>query len=492
MCIFQYIVCICTAMGNSDVSKKTAKKGSGSLLFKVAVGVAILGVLLHLRGYHIPTSIVTLMMTAQTGIHGFYGAGLFLQESVTSHPPSTFIPLGYWNSLQLKMIYVARYVMKDNFIFEEWMNDIHSVILRDFEARGLQKDQDVEFSIPTYEYETADLKYLFDEYVMTGRPVVIRNVDVKAMKWSAEVLKERFGSFETPMRCMNGSVVKQTLGQYVDSKHDTENPACYFDNNANLFEAFPELTEELEVEKFGLLMGGKETPRGEKPDKFLFAQMFLSVFQDTGALFHCANYNNLFYMIRGRKKWTFVDPANSFLIYPFFNSMFKDSKSWLTWQVIHSENAPEIISQYFPLYRYAPKLILELQPGDLLMNPPWNWHMVENSGEESIGIATRWKFPSSFFTLHYTNALFSFLQFISEDFFTFMYRRIASLKFGFAEFVYAPTSHGDLDSALNFGKLGSVYKKYDFVKHVATPTQWVEYIAYLNRTGELTKLQNEN
>lgn len=476
---------------SADKNKKSSKgKGGRGPFFKMAVAVAILGVLLHLRGYHIPTTIVTLIMTAQTGIHGFYGAGLWLQESLTSHPPSTFVPLGYWNSLQLKMIYVSRYVMRDNFIFEDWMNDVHQVILKDFEARGLKKDQDVEFAIPSFEYKDADLKFLFEEYVMTGRPVVLRNVNVKAMQWTADNLKERFGSFETPMRCMNGSVVKQTLGQYVDSR-EKEDPPCYFDNNANLFEAYPEMTEELEVDKFAVLMSGKEAKAGEKPEKFLFAQMFLSVFQDTGALFHCANYNNLFYMIRGNKRWTFVDPANSFLIYPFFNSMFKDSKSWLTWQVVHSENSAEIIQQYFPLYRYAPKLVLDLKPGDMLMNPPWNWHMVENSGHESIGIATRWKFPSSFFTLHYTNTLFSFLQFISEDFFTFMYRRIASLKFGFDEFVYAPTSHGDLDTALNFGKLGSVYKKYDFVKHVATPTQWVEYINYLNRTDTLSQLQKE-
>jgi hypothetical protein len=480
-------------MAGAGVSKKEGAKTGGSgggLLMKMAIGVALLGAALHLRGYHVPTTIVTLIMTAQTGIHGFYGAGLWLQESLTSHPPPTFVPLGYWNSLQLKMIYVSRYFARDNFLFEDWMSDIHATILRDFEARGLQKDQDVEFAIPSYEFKDADLKFLFDEYVMTGRPVVLRNVNVKAMHWTADILKERFGSFETPMRCMNGSVVKQTLGQYVDSR-EKEDPPCYFDNNANLFEAYPEMTEELEVDRFGLMMGGKETPRGEKPDKFLFAQMFLSVFQETGALFHCANYNNLFYMIRGNKKWTFVDPSNSFLIYPFFNGMFKDSKSWLTWQVIHADNATDIIAKYFPLYRYAPKLILELKPGDLLMNPPWNWHMVENSGDESIGIATRWKFPSSFFTLHYTNALFSFLQFSSEEFYTFMYRRIASLKFGFDAFVYAPTSHGDLDVALNFGKLGSVYAKSEFVKNVATPTQWVEYIAYLNKTDALSKLQGQ-
>ena len=68
--------------------------------------------------------------------------------------------------------------------------------------------------------------------------------------------------------------------------------------------------------------------------------------------------------------------------------------------------------------------------GDLLINPPWNWHMVENMDEESIGIATRWQMP---YMIPYTNGLFSFLQFTSSDLATFFYRRIVSL----AVFLYS-------------------------------------------------------
>jgi len=159
-------------------------------------------------------------------------------------------------------------------------------------------------------------------------------------------------------------------------------------------------------------------------------------------------------MVEGKKTWTFVDPSNSFLIYPFFNTLMKDSKSWLTWVVTHSENSQNLIAEHFPLYRYVPKYVFTLEPGDLLINPPWNWHMVENSGEESIGIATRWMMASPW---PYTNGLFSFLQFTSHEFTKFVYRRVAAMR-GQGDFVYKPTAHGDLDTALNFGKVGTVYK----------------------------------
>ena len=264
--------------------------------------------------------------------------------------------------------------------------------------------------------------------------------------------------------------------RYVASKTNKAKP-CYFDNNANIFEEYPELEAELEVFKFSEHMSGIKGTKGVKPEKYLFSQMFMSVFDTTGALFHCANYNNLFFMIKGRKKWTFVDPSNSFLLYPFFNTLMKDTKSWLTWHVVHSENSKELISTMFPLYRYVPKYEFTLEPGDLLINPPWNWHMVENKDEESIGIATRWMMAS---WVPYTNGLFSFLQLTSVDFSKFIYRRVASMK-GQGTFFYTPTAHGDLDSALNFGNRGSVWRKREFTKKIMTNSQWEDYEKFLRK-----------
>jgi hypothetical protein len=63
-------------------------------------------------------------------------------------------------------------------------------------------------------------------------------------------------------------------------------------------------------------MSGQRGVEGTFPKGYLFSQIFMSVHEATGALYHAANFNNLFYMIQGKKKWTFVDPSNSFLMYP--------------------------------------------------------------------------------------------------------------------------------------------------------------------------------
>ncbi len=49
--------------------------------------------------------------------------------------------------------------------------------------------------------------------------------------------------------------------------NESRSTDCYFDNNANIFEAFPSLEEEIEVQKFSEHMSGVKTEMGKKPSK---------------------------------------------------------------------------------------------------------------------------------------------------------------------------------------------------------------------------------
>mmetsp|Transcript_6066 Transcript_6066/g.9163 ORF Transcript_6066/g.9163 Transcript_6066/m.9163 type:complete len:477 (+) Transcript_6066:92-1522(+) len=453
-------------------------------LMKFAVGVALLAIALQLYGFHMPSLMAMAGVQLIQGIHGLYGFGLILHEPLSAVPISDYVPLGYMNSLKLKGIYCMRYWMKDNFLFENELAEIHKDILADFERRGVPKGADNVYEIPNFRMDEIDGLTFFNDYVKMGRPVILKSVlDIPAMSWTPDNLAERVGDFNTSTRCMDGTVRHWTLAEYVSSRSDPEHP-CYLDNNANIFEKKPFLEDELELWRFSKHMSGiPATSRASMPRNYLFSQMFMSVFDTTGALFHCANYNNLFMMIHGRKKWTFVDPSNSFLMYPMMNGLFKDSKSFLTWMVMHGNNSDAIIDEHFPLYRYAPKYEYTLEPGDMLLNPPWNWHMVENLDKESIGIAQRWRMASVW---PYTNALFSFLQFSSWEFSSFMYNRIATLQ-GARQFEYKPTAHQSPDHAVNFGKYGSVYEHRSLMRHVTPPAQWKEYVHSLIADGYITE-----
>lgn len=228
-------------------------------------------------------------------------------------------------------------------------------------------------------------------------------------------------------------------------------------------------------------MYGTKTEEGAKPEGYLFSQMFLGVFPTLGASYHCANFHNMFFMIHGRKKWTFIDSSNAWFVYPIFNHLMRFVASEVTWEATHAANRTEIVSKHLPLYRYAPKYEFTLEPGDLLLNPAWNWHMVENIDTESIGIASRWKMASFF---PYTNSLFSFLQWSSWDFWSLFYDNMALKNGVISELPYRPSAHAKFDGQLNFGRKGSMWRHRDKWEDLTSEEYWIAYLQHLKKEGE--------
>ena len=70
----------------------------------------------------------------------------------------------------------------------------------------------------------------------------------------------------------------------------------------------------------------------------------------SGTSYHCANFNNLFFQINGRKKWTFVSPRYNALMYPMFNEKSMDVASFLSVVALNDEEA---MNESFPLYKYV-------------------------------------------------------------------------------------------------------------------------------------------
>jgi hypothetical protein len=116
------------------------------------------------------------------------------------------------------MIYLFRYWGRNNFLWQDWLDSIHADLIKDLEARGAKKDNDQVYEIPNFDVNDIDGMTFFKDYVKMGRPAILRNVKLGAMKWNADYLVKHAGNFSTPMRCMDGSVVTQTLEQYVSSK----------------------------------------------------------------------------------------------------------------------------------------------------------------------------------------------------------------------------------------------------------------------------------
>jgi hypothetical protein len=94
----------------------------------------------------------------------------------------------------------------------------------------------------------------------------------------------------------------------------------------------------------------------------------------TGTGWHCAPGNNWFAQVTGTKRWYFMDPKYSALMYPLRGgkaNMMTGSREMASYH------------DHLPL-RYA-----DVQAGDLLYNPDWEWHTIKNYEGLAIGVPIR-------------------------------------------------------------------------------------------------------
>lgn len=115
---------------------------------------------------------------------------------------------------------------------------------------------------------------------------------------------------------------------------------------------------------------------------------------------HSASEHNLFTQVYGKKHWYLYSPINDIIFKPpinrspyFFSNFSPDNPDF---------NA-------FPSAKYVQAWECELNPGDVLFNPPSWWHHVTNL-ENSIGVGFRWFSPLGSFKSSFTQTLLTVLS----------------------------------------------------------------------------------
>ena len=203
------------------------------------------------------------------------------------------------------------------------------------------------------------------------RPVIFEGLlrDLPAVKrWSLDWLRERCG--DTPVKCQQQeetwSVTELPLAEHVDRIR--AGGRSYLFASSEFLGANTELREDLELDRLSALLGRR----------FVRSEIFLGG-SEVYTPFHCAPGDNAFCQIHGRKRWVLVAPDHAFWLYPDVNPRYTHYFS-----PVPSESA----NGEWPLYDCVPKYVAELEPGDVLYNPAWWWHEVQNLGE-TIGAAIR-------------------------------------------------------------------------------------------------------
>ena len=232
---------------------------------------------------------------------------------------------------------------------------------------GHTKNQS-EVKIPEYDWKNGNPQEFYDTFVKRPHPVILRGFMkdtqlLKDMSWD-QVLK-KYGEEDV-------FLTKKELDGFPGKLKEVDNPSTYLHNSEVIFNKYPKIRDLFQYERLEPYLKMEVG----------YEQIFVGK-QGTGSPFHNASVYNMFYMIEGKKKWWFVDPYDTFLAYPIILLGRAASVLFILWPIDYNTEA-------FPMFKYCPVYSAELEPGDVLFNPPWWWHSIKNITEKTVAVASRW------------------------------------------------------------------------------------------------------
>jgi len=133
----------------------------------------------------------------------------------------------------------------------------------------------------------------------------------------------------------------------------------------------------------------------------------------TGTTLHCAMKSNIFYNVKGRKKWTFIDPEYS----PYLSAVLSNNGIFVVSKLNYFKD--KALLRNIPKYEYI------LEEGDVLFNPSWWWHCVENMSEYTVGVANRSNLGFNFFDNN--NNIFTINSFLTRPYELYKINNIKNL-----------------------------------------------------------------
>ncbi|MEL6342153.1 MAG: cupin-like domain-containing protein [Myxococcota bacterium] len=221
------------------------------------------------------------------------------------------------------------------------------------------------------------------------RPVVVRGFAQSmpaVQRWTEARLRQELGDVPCMVFIQNASSRQESwdrgtqmeqvrFSEYLDRRR---NEPLYLNNSTELFLARPDILEELQLKQ---IRERFHTP-GSRWDELVTANLFLGGRAVFSAI-HCALAGNCFLEVAGRKRWVFIDPAYGPHLHAIPGRPFQYLKSAYGGSRAAEERGEQSVISCLPRYEVV------LEPGDLLYNPPWWWHEVDNLDEFTIGVALR-------------------------------------------------------------------------------------------------------
>jgi len=233
-------------------------------------------------------------------------------------------------------------------------------------------------SIEVFHVDQIDFKEKIMYYIKNDYPFIIRGANLKCFEtMKFENLMKIAGNKKVYMSPSGETTCPDNI--FTELKNILENK-CYIANSTNLFSYYKDLLPDSDMDNIKNLIDGYMSNDSK--------QLFLGISKGTGTPLHSAYTNNFYLMIQGEKKWTFYNPNQLALLYPFFSKkgIYVSSES----RLLDYETDDTRYINRFPLLKYAERYEAELKECDILYNPMSWFHSVYNKTDISVACSTRW------------------------------------------------------------------------------------------------------
>lgn len=213
-------------------------------------------------------------------------------------------------------------------------------------------------------------------------PIVIRELLVNTSgveKWpNADWWVENYKDEQILCGTLDSVRDECTIGDFF-TEVKNGNP-FYISGASKIMTRNPQLADMVEDERIAQI----------EPGERVSTQIFMGL-KDMGSDIHSAMGVNIFRQMVGSKKWWFIPPSQTPFLKP---SMNVNGFSAHTHTMVGKSGEQES-----PWMKKIERYTAVLQPGDVLINPPWFWHGIVNQGESAdslvVGVPTRYSGPAS-------------------------------------------------------------------------------------------------
>lgn len=118
---------------------------------------------------------------------------LVMNGFTATNPYVPVLDMGEANLLKMKLIYVARYIFRDQFLFSSIadgvLSNIEARLDRQFAANGWTNETFANLPVPSAKWGEIEPKEYLSKYVLQGIPFILKDVPSEARdNWSPEYL----------------------------------------------------------------------------------------------------------------------------------------------------------------------------------------------------------------------------------------------------------------------------------------------------------------